>query len=113
MSAVAHFSTDDITPRDRLAVWREALFQTEFNVDIEPSSDAPFRGQATVRLLPGLRILSGTSSPATYQRNTRRVLHDEVVLSFGDRARVSARFNGRETMIETGDAFVLPSGDCA
>jgi hypothetical protein len=43
MSAVVHFSTDEIAPRLRLAVWREALFQTEFNVDIEPISNVPFR----------------------------------------------------------------------
>jgi AraC-like DNA-binding protein len=113
MSAVIHFSTDEIAPRLRLAVWREALFQSEFNVDIESTSDAPFRARATVRTLPGLRLLSGRSSPATYQRNTRRVVRDEIVLSFGNEAHVSARPNSREAMIETGDAFLLPCGDCA
>jgi AraC-like DNA-binding protein len=57
--------------------------------------------------------LSGTSSPATYQRNTKRVLRDDVVLTFGRKVRVSARPNGREALIETGDAFLLPCGDCA
>jgi AraC-like DNA-binding protein len=114
MSAVAHFSTDDIAPRHRLAVWREALFQTEFNVDIEPATDAPFRGQVTVRNLPGLRLLSGKSSPATYRRNTRRVIRDDVVLSFGREVKhVSAPANGREATIEAGDAFLLPCGGCA
>src|SRR5690242_9049871 len=114
MSALTHFSTDDIAPRDRLAVWREALFQTEFNVDIEPVPGAPFRAQATVRTLPGLRFLSGKSSPATYRRNTSRVIHDDVVLSFGREVKhVSAQANGREAMIEAGDAFLLPCGGCA
>jgi len=113
MSAVVHFSTDEIAPRLRLAVWREALFQTEVNVDIEPISDVPFRAKATVRTLPGLRILSGTSSPATYRRNTKRVERDEVALSFGREAHVVARSNGREARIETGDAYLLPCGDCA
>jgi hypothetical protein len=45
MSAMIHFSTDDIAPPHRLAVWREALFRTQFNVDIEPTSDSPFRGE--------------------------------------------------------------------
>jgi AraC-like DNA-binding protein len=114
MNAVIRFSTDDIAPRHRLAVWREALFQTEFNVDIEPVRDAPFRGRATVRKLPGLRLLSGTSSPATYRRNHKRVIHDDVVLSFGREVKhVSAQANGREAMIEAGDAFLLPCGGCA
>ena len=113
MSAVVHVSTDEISPRHRLAVWREALFQTEFNVDIEPIPDVPFRARATVRTLPGLRLFSGKSSPATYQRNTRRVIRDDVALSFGNAAHVSARPNGREAIIEAGDAFLLPCGDCA
>jgi AraC-like DNA-binding protein len=113
MSAVIHFSTDDIAPRDRLAVWCEALFQSEFNVDIEPTSSVPFRAQARVRTLPGLRVLSGASSPATYQRNTKRVVRDEVVLTFGREANVAMRLNARQAQIETGDAFLLPCGDCA
>ena len=113
MSAVIHLSTDDIAPRHRFAVWREALFQTEFNVDIEPISDSPFKARAAIRVLPGLRLLSGRSSAATYRRNTRRVIRDEVVLAFGREVHVSARASGREAMIETGDAFLLPCGDCA
>ena len=113
MSAVVHFSTDDISPPHRLAVWREALFQTQFNIDIEPISDSPFRARAMVRTLPGLRVLSGRSSPATYQRMTKRVVSDDVALSFGNEVHVSARPNGREARIETGDAFLLPCGDCA
>jgi AraC-like DNA-binding protein len=111
MSAVAHLSTDEIAPHLRLAVWREALFQTEFNVDIEPIADVPFRAQATVHKLPGLRIMSGTTSPATYQRNTRRVIRDDVAISFG--REVHARLNGREAITEVGDALLLPCGDCA
>lgn len=107
------FSTDAIAPRHRLDLWREALFQAEFNVDLEPISPDRFRAQAKIRRLPGLRLLYGSSSPATYQRDTKRVVHDEVVLSFGNRAHVSTRLKGRETSIETGDAFLLPCGDSA
>jgi AraC-like DNA-binding protein len=114
MSAVIHFSTDDITSPQRFTLWREALLQSEFNVDIEPVSDSPFRARATVCRLPGLRLLSGESSPAIYRRNTRRVIRDDVVLSFGRNVvHVSARANGRETTIEAGDAFLAPCGGCA
>jgi AraC-like DNA-binding protein len=87
--------------------------RTEINVDIEPISNVPFRARATVRTLPGLRILSGTSSPATYRRNTKHVERDEVALSFGREAHVVARSNGHEARVETGDAYLLPCGDCA
>ena len=55
MSGVIHLSTDGIAPPHRFAAWREALFQSEFNVDIEAISDSPFQARATVRRLPGLR----------------------------------------------------------
>ena len=114
MSAVIHLSTDDIAPPHRFAVWREALFQSEFNVDIEPVPDSRFRARTTVRRLPGLRLLSCKSSPATYRRNTRRVIRDDVVLSFGrEVVHASARARGRETMVEAGDAILLPCGGCA
>ena len=63
MSAVIHFSIDNIAPPHRIPGWRETVFQTEFNVDIELMSEAPFRAQATARSLPGLRVLSGRSTP--------------------------------------------------
>jgi len=113
MTAVVQVSTDDIAPPHRLAVWRGALFQTEFNVDIEPISDTPFRAQATVRTLPGLRLVTGRSSPAHYRRNSHRDIRDDVVLSFGNESHVAARFNGHEAVMETGDAFLLPCGDRA
>src|SRR4051812_49260054 len=99
MTAVVQVSTDDIAPRHRLAVSREALFQTEFNVDLEPSSDAPFRAQAKVRTLSGLRLVTGRSSPAHYRRDSKRVIRDDMVLSFGNEAHVTARFNGREAVM--------------
>ena len=106
MTSAIHFSfsTDGIAPRRRLDVWRETLFQAEFNVDIEPILPEHFRAQATVRTLPGLRLLSGTSSPATYQRATKRVVHDEVALSFGNQTQASTRLKGREALIEDGVA---------
>jgi len=114
MSAAIQISTDEIAPPHRFAAWREALFQSEFSVDIEPVSDAPFRARATVRRLPGLRLLSGKSSAAIYRRSTRRATRDDVVLSFGrDVVHVSARANGREMTIEAGDAFLMPCGGCA
>jgi len=33
-AVVSRFSTDDVAPRDRIALWRELVFQSSFDVDI-------------------------------------------------------------------------------
>jgi len=110
---VARFSTDDVAPRDRLAVWRELVFQSALKVEIAMETDTPFHATAVVRQLPGLRALSGFSPPATYERSTADMEVDEVAFQFGISEGVTARFSSREAAIGSGDAFLLPCGDRA
>src|SRR5262245_23597636 len=110
LSPPIRFSTDDLPPRDRLAIWREVLFQSRIGAEIEPTSVDPFRARATARELAGLRLLSGWSTAANYQGNVRNIDGDEVLLTFGS-TRVLTRLNRREALIESGDAFLLPRGD--
>ena len=77
---IAHFSTDDVAPHQRIAAWRALLFQSSLDVDIAPAAGAPFRATATVRELPGLRILSGTSPAATYRRSMTKIEGDDIAL---------------------------------
>jgi AraC-like DNA-binding protein len=110
---VARFSTEDVAPQDRIAIWRELIFQSSLEVDIAPADDGPFRATAAVRQLPGLRILSGTSPAATYRRAVQRVEADDITLQFGASDDVSASLNRREAEIGSYDAFLLPCGDRA
>ena len=110
---VTRFSTDDVAPRDRLAVWSELVFLPALKVEIATETDTPFRAAAVVRQLPGLRTLSGFSPPATYERSTAETEVDEVAFQFGISEGVTARFIGREAAIGSGDAFLLPCGDRA
>jgi AraC-like DNA-binding protein len=110
---VARFSTDDVAPRDRLALWRELVFQSALKVEISTEPDKPFRASAVVRQFPGLRALSGFSPPATYERSTAGMEVDEIAFQFGISEGVTARFSGREAAIGSGDAFLLPCGDRA
>lgn len=111
--AVVHFSTDDVPPQDRIATWRELIFQSSLEVDIVPTDDGPFHATATVRQLPGLRIVSGTSPAASYRRAVQKVEVDDVTLQFGTAEDVSASLNRREAEIDSYDAFLLPCGDRA
>lgn len=107
---VAHFSTDHVAPRDRLAIWREVLVRSVLNTDVEPASEAPFRAHATVHELPGLRLLSGASSAVSYQGTGTANETGDVVLSFGEADHVFARQRGREASIRQGDGFLLLGG---
>ena len=108
--SVARFSTDDIAPRDRLAVWREVLVRSVLNADIEPTSDIPFHAQATVRRLSGLRLLTGSTSAVRYQGTGKAIEADDIVLSFGQSNHAFAQQHGRDISIMPGDAFVLQCG---
>ena len=33
-ASVIRFSTDDVAPRDRIAIWRELVFQSSLEVDV-------------------------------------------------------------------------------
>lgn len=112
-ASVMRFSTDDLAPRDRIAIWRELVFQSSLEVDIAPADAGPFRATATVHQLPGLRILSGTSPAATYRRTISKVEADDIALQFGSSDHVSTSLHRREADIASYDAFLLPCGDRA
>ena len=113
-AAVAvRFSTDDLPPHERLPRWRELVFRTATRVDVELDSATPFRASATIRELPGLRILDGFSPPALYQRAPGATEVDGLTVQFGIFGGSQASLGGREAEIGSGEAFALPSGSRA
>src|SRR3954465_12200265 len=109
--AVVHFSTDDVPPQDRIATWRELIFQSSLEVDIVPTDAGPFHATATVRQLPGLRIVSGTSPAASYRRAVQKVEADDVTLQFGPGEEVSASLNRREAEIDPTTPSCCPAAN--
>lgn len=107
------FSTDDLPPGDRVPLWRQLLFQTSTQVDVELGSDKPFRAGATIHQLPGLRILNGFSPPATYRRCTSAIEVDDLAFQFGISGGSLAHLGNRQAEIGPGEAFVLPTGNRA
>src|SRR5689334_2597988 len=107
------FSTDDLPPRERLPRWRELLFQTSTRVEVGLEPDVPFRASASIRQLPGLRILDGFSPPAVYARSTNAIEVDDLAFQFGISGGSQAFLNGRESDVGSGEAFVLPCGNRA
>jgi AraC-like DNA-binding protein len=112
-AVAVRFSTDDLPLRERVPRWRELLFQSSTRVDVRLDADVPFRASATIRQLPGLRILSGFSPPAIYERCTSAIEVDDLAFQFGVSGGSFAQLNGRNEEIGPGEAFVLPTGNRA
>jgi AraC-like DNA-binding protein len=107
-SGVTRFSTDDFAPCDRFAVWREVFGRSLLNVEVERANSGPFRASATMRALPGIRMISATTSGVIYRRPQGLVQNDDLVFSFGATKGSHAQQRNRETSAaEDGDALLL------
>lgn len=68
-------STDAIPSKDRVEVAREIFGRQMLRLELEESSDAPFRANLKLQAMPDLRIVSGPFSSARISR-TRALLSD-------------------------------------
>ncbi|PJG54823.1 AraC family transcriptional regulator [Bradyrhizobium forestalis] len=104
------FTTDQLPENERLARWREEFGRTLVRVDIEPlPSDIPFRAEAVLQNLPGVRLALCGGSEARLHR-TRALAADGgdwigLFVNLGEAASVSQR--GRELVLREGDAVIV------
>jgi AraC-like DNA-binding protein len=104
------FSTGQFSERDRIPAWREFIGRTFCRVNIEPHSPARFASTATMRMLPGLGIVSGNCSPLSYVQSPDLVENDDVILTVSSRPWQLQR-SGREIAFDSGDATVTSAAD--
>jgi AraC-like DNA-binding protein len=107
MVPALRFSTDDIAPPDRFAVWREVFGRAIFSVEVEPMAPGPFHAEATIRTLAGLRLLTASSSAVIYRRPASLLQSDDVLFSFGATEGSYAQQRGRESSAQSGDALLM------
>jgi AraC-like DNA-binding protein len=107
--APVRFSTDDLPERERLPRWREEFGRGLLRVDIEPLSDLPFRAEATLQALPGVRTASCAGSAARFNRTRSLAAEGDesigLVVNFDPKAVVSQR--GKDVMLGAGDAIPI------
>jgi len=72
-----HFSTGNLPPQDRIAIWREVIGHAVLRLEIEPLQDIPFEADVSLQGMPGLAILSGVISGSRSGR-TAALLSDGV-----------------------------------
>jgi AraC-like DNA-binding protein len=113
--APVRFSTDDLPERDRLTQWREEFGRGLVRVEIEPlASDRPFRAEATLQALPGVRTAL-CIAPAFYNR-TRAIVaggDDSIGLVINLKAEAAAFQRGKDVVLAAGDAVPILSGEPA
>jgi AraC-like DNA-binding protein len=99
-------STDALPARDRLPFWREAFGRKFLNIVIEPLSDAPFGVEATLRALPGFRLMECAASPAQHQRTPEIVSHGDDAFTFPMNLSggMTLSQRNREVSLDVGDA---------
>lgn len=103
------FWTDEYPAHQRLEAWRSVLSQLLLNVDLKPLSNEPFRVEASLRALTGIRFGSGHFTPSVYCR-TREIAandNDDLLLIVNLEGPLSVQLDGRELVIREGDGCLL------
>lgn len=103
-------SSRDMPAAERLPFWREVFGRRIAHVDIEPAPDMPFGVEATMRVLPGLRLhAASTLSPIRFSR-TREILadgNDDFALLTNMRGIMTARYGGEDIPMRVGEAVLF------
>ena len=118
-SSSIRFSTDQFNERERIVAWREFIGRMFCKVNIEPHSRERFFSTATMRMLPGLGVVSGDCSALSYVQTPALIENDDVILTVASRPW-QLTLDGRETAFAAGEAtitsaaslgiYALPSG---
>jgi len=66
--APLRFSMRFLPDRERMPMWRDVFERGVVRADVEPWSDAPFRADARLRALPGLRMIAPNACPRRLKR---------------------------------------------
>ena len=102
------FSTRGLSERERLPMWREEFGRSMLRVEIEPLSDGPFRPEATLRSLPGLRTITATNSAARFDRTGVLAAADgDDFISMIISECCTASQRGRDAVLRAGEAVAV------
>ena len=107
--AATRFSSDDLPPRDRIAVWREVIARKIIRIDIEPLPQHEFRIDATVRALPGASVVHGAGTQFRLARTAELAADGNdglrLAINRGDAELITQR--GREVVLAAGEATLM------
>jgi AraC-like DNA-binding protein len=107
--AAMRFSSADLPPRDRIAMWREVIARKIIRIDIEPLPEHEFRVDAAVRTLPGAAVVHGTGSEFRLTRTSELAADGNdglrLAINCGDAELITQR--GRDVVLAAGEATLM------
>jgi AraC-like DNA-binding protein len=108
-STTVRFSTADFPENMRLATLGEHYGQTAFNADIVPGDDASFHSTAALRVLPGLKLLSGGVTVARLIRTQAMIADasDTLSLIVNRTGNVTVSSRGRDVTLGENEAVLI------
>ncbi|MGH6871131.1 MAG: helix-turn-helix domain-containing protein [Rhizomicrobium sp.] len=107
------FSSDRYAESDRRESWERILGRKLLHVRVEALSDAPFRANASLRLLPGLRFGIGNFGASLNRRDRSMVRddNDDFSIVINLEGGLTARQRRDEIELEAGDAYLMACAD--
>jgi AraC-like DNA-binding protein len=107
------FSTEELPPRDRTAIWHEMISRCLMRVEVgRPSGQAPFH-ELSMWALPGVSLVFGRGAACTASRTRSLVSdgNDEILLNVNASGHAAASWLGREVELQPGEAILVPTAD--
>jgi AraC-like DNA-binding protein len=103
------FSTRELPEQMRMPLWREHFGRSIVHADIEPLSDVPFRAEATLQAIRGLRTLALVGSSMRFKRSKTSIADGDdsigIIICSPGRSQMLQR--GREIELRAGDAIAI------
>ena len=112
-TASLRLSTDEVPAIEREGVARELFGRQIMRLEGEPIQGLPLRIDVTMRMLPGLKLVSGPVTGLDTRR-TQELLsdgNDDLFLAIGQRGQMIIRQRDREADLVPGTAFVGSCGE--
>lgn len=113
--AAFRVSTDAMPRRYRLALWREEFASKFLRLAIEPSDPQHFHADATIRMLPGLKIASCAMSPSLWRRTSGMIDTgaEQIGIVLGSHSPAVFFRRGRSVAVGFGDLMTCPHSEPA
>jgi AraC-like DNA-binding protein len=108
-----HFTTEGFGPREKIAAWHEVYGRTIAKVDLKPPVDGAFMINAALRNLPGLGLVSMTSTELGFHKTRSLIDSDDVILTIVESGYQSGSQLGREARLEAGDGVLSTTAEVA
>jgi AraC-like DNA-binding protein len=106
-----HFSTSAFPKREQLSAWREIFGRTVCNLDIDPVTAHRFRSEASGWRLPGLGLLTGSTSGVRLTHSRELIADDDLSFMTGPMPKWTASMLGRDPVLGAGDGVLMNNAE--